>query len=144
MRFCGIGIRAISQRVPKLLSIMYDELENYSFEITTISHRNKWVKMRATQMVFSPDQAGSSFNINMSYYHYRESHYGDKTVVRSSNLHNGSSYTAEMASPTLYWISPQNVIYQFFLQNSSFATTFSSFSAQFINSLRPSDAYMHQ
>ena len=36
-------------------------------------------------------------------YQYRKSHCGDKTVVRSSYLHNGISYTGKMAS--LYWIS---------------------------------------
>ena len=37
-----------------------------------------------------------------SSYRYRKSHCGDKTVVRSSYLHNGISYTGEMTS--LYWI----------------------------------------
>ena len=36
---------------------------------------------------------GPWFNIKMSSYQYRKSHCGDKTVVRSSYLHNGSSYT---------------------------------------------------
>ena len=35
-------------------------------------------------------------------YQYRKSHCGDKTVVRSSYLHNGISYTGKMTS--LYWI----------------------------------------
>ena len=39
-----------------------------------------------------------------SFYHYRKSYCGDKTVVRSSYLPNGISYTGKMAS--LYWISP--------------------------------------
>ena len=47
---------------------------------------------------------GSRFNIKMSSYLYRKSHCGDKTVVRSSYLHNGNSYTGKMAS--LYWFSP--------------------------------------
>ena len=38
----------------------------------------------------------------MSSYQYRKSHCGDKTVVRSSYLHNGISYTGKMSS--LYWI----------------------------------------
>ena len=46
------------------------------------------------------------FNIKMSSYQYRKSHCGDKTVVRSSYLHNGISYTGKMAS--LYWFSLQN------------------------------------
>ena len=48
--------------------------------------------------------AGRRFNIKMSSYQYRKSHCGDKTVVRSSYLHNGISYSGKMAS--LYWISP--------------------------------------
>ena len=38
----------------------------------------------------------------MSSYQYRKSHCGDKTVVRSSSLHNGISYTGKTVS--LYWI----------------------------------------
>ena len=45
---------------------------------------------------------GHWFNIKMSSYQYRKSHCGDKTVVRSSYLHNGISYTGKMSS--LYWI----------------------------------------
>ena len=45
---------------------------------------------------------GPRFNIKMSSYQYRKSHCGDKTVVRSSYLHNGVSYTGKMKS--LYWI----------------------------------------
>ena len=45
---------------------------------------------------------GPWFNIKMTSYRYRKSHCGDKTVVRSSYLHNGISYTGKMTS--LYWI----------------------------------------
>ena len=45
------------------------------------------------------------FNIKMSSYQYRKSHCGDKTVVRSSYLHNGISYTGKMTS--WYWIRAQ-------------------------------------
>ena len=38
-------------------------------------------------------------------YQYRKSHCGDKTIVRSSYLHNGISYTGKMVS-SLYWINP--------------------------------------
>ena len=48
---------------------------------------------------------GPRFNIKMSSYQYRKSHCGDKTVVRSSYLHNGNSYTGEMTF--LYWIRPR-------------------------------------
>ena len=45
------------------------------------------------------------FNIKISSYQYRKSHCGDKTVVRSSYLHTGISYTGKMIS--LYWIRAQ-------------------------------------
>ena len=47
---------------------------------------------------------GPWFNIKMSSYQYRKSHCGDKTVVSSSYLHNGISYTGKMSS--LYGIGP--------------------------------------
>ena len=50
-------------------------------------------------------ETGSWFNIKMSSYQYRKSHCGDKTIVRSSDLPNGISYTGKMTS--LYWFSPQ-------------------------------------
>ena len=47
-------------------------------------------------------EPGGWINIKMPSYQYRKSHCGDKTVVRSSYLHNGISYTGKMTS--LYWI----------------------------------------
>ena len=47
---------------------------------------------------------GARFNIKMPSDQYRKSHCGDKTVVRSSYLHSGISYTGKMVS--LYWIPP--------------------------------------
>ena len=44
---------------------------------------------------------------------------GDKTVGRSSYLHNGISYTGKMAS--LYWNSPQGLIHPYVLSNNEFA-----------------------
>ena len=52
-------------------------------------------------------EPGPWFNIKMSPYQYRKSHCGDKTVVRSSYLHNGISYTGKMTS--LYWIGIQDI-----------------------------------
>ena len=52
----------------------------------------------------TPKNPGPWFNIKMSSYQYRKSHCGDKTVVRSSYLHNGISYTGKMTS--LYWFGP--------------------------------------
>ena len=52
--------------------------------------------------MWSPWTHGPRFNIKMSFYQYRKSHCGDKTIVRSSYLHNGISYTGKTTS--LYWI----------------------------------------
>ena len=49
------------------------------------------------------------FNIKMPSYQYRKSHCGDKTVVRSSYLHNGISNTSKMTS--LYWISSLGTVW---------------------------------
>ena len=72
-------------------------------------------------------RAGPRFNIKMSSYQYRKSHCGDKTVVRSSYLHNGTSYTGKMSS--LYWIGALfNYIRQIHVFNSAFtAGTFMYF-----------------
>ena len=43
-------------------------------------------------------------------YQYRKSHCGDKTILRSSYLHNGISYTGKMTS--LYWIKLR-VLFQY-------------------------------
>ena len=48
---------------------------------------------------------GPRFNIKMSSYQYRKSHCEDKTVVRSSHIHNGISYIGTTIS--LYWIAAQ-------------------------------------
>ena len=48
---------------------------------------------------------GPWFNIKMSSYQYRKSHYGDKTILRPSYLHNGISYTGKMIY--LHWIRVQ-------------------------------------
>ena len=52
--------------------------------------------------------SGPWFNIKMTSYQYRKSHCGDKTVVRSSYLHNVISYTGKMTS--LYWIRALNIM----------------------------------
>ena len=45
----------------------------------------------------------------MTYYQYRKSHCGDKTILRPSYLHNGISYTGKTTS--LYWIGAQGPIW---------------------------------
>ena len=47
---------------------------------------------------FQCQTSGPRFNIKMSSYQYRKFHCGDKTVVRSSYLHNGISYAGKMSS----------------------------------------------
>ena len=58
--------------------------------------------------ILNANHTGPWFNIKMTSYQYRKSHCGDKTVVRSSYLHNGISYTGKMSS--LYWIGAQEII----------------------------------
>ena len=56
---------------------------------------------------------GPRFSIKMSSsYQYRKSHCGDKTVVRSSYLHNGISCSGKTTS--LYWIMAQKVNHSYF------------------------------
>ena len=50
-------------------------------------------------------RTGPWFNIKMSSCQYKNSHCGDKMILRPSCLHNGISYTGKMTS--FYWISPQ-------------------------------------
>ena len=69
-------------------------------EVVTQSHKYQTTK----------NTAGPQFNIKTSSYQYRKSHCGDKTVVRSSHLHNRISYTGKMTS--LYWFSPQNMNFE--------------------------------
>ena len=56
-------------------------------------------------MPWGHKEPGPWFNIKMSSYPYGKSHYGDKTILRPSYLHNGISHTGKMAS--LYWIRNQ-------------------------------------
>ena len=51
---------------------------------------------------------GPWFNITMSSNQYRKSHCGYKTVIRSSYLHNGISYTGMIKS--LYWTNPSSLL----------------------------------
>ena len=63
-------------------------------------------------LVGSGHLPGPWFNIKMSSYHYRKSYCGDKTVVRSSYLHNEISFTGKMTS--LYWIRACRVLFSQF------------------------------
>ena len=66
-----------------------------------------WNAMDLEMVILQTTFPGPRFNIKMSSYRYRKSLCGDKTVVRSSYLHNGISYTGKMSS--LYWIRAQYV-----------------------------------
>ena len=70
----------------------------------------RWATNCRHVRIFNATSAsGPRFNIKMSSYQYSKSHCGDKTVVRSSYLHNGISYTGKMTS--LYWIRAQIMVY---------------------------------
>ena len=66
--------------------------------------RSKGISSYSIDTVLSK-YSGPRFNIKMTSYQYRKSHCGDKTILRSSYLHNGISYTGKMTS--LYWIRAQ-------------------------------------
>ena len=72
--------------------------ESYHCSIYNTSHQLYMVWARQTL------RAGPWFEIKISSYQCRKSHCGDKRVIRSSYLHNGISYTGNMAS--LYWTNP--------------------------------------
>ena len=83
-----------------------------------LSHGCHYLAMHYTQYVFSLSLLGKEapegwFNIKISSYQYRKSHCGDKTVVRSSYLHNGISYTGKMTS--LYWIRALDICLRAYL-----------------------------
>ena len=50
------------------------------------------------QCWFITERSGPWFNIRTSSYQYRESHCGDKTILRPSYLHNGIFYTGKITS----------------------------------------------
>ena len=65
-------------------------------------------KIRNVQPVYVHQGAESGwFNKNMPSYQYRKSHCGDKTIMWSSYLYNGISYTGKTS---LYWISALCII----------------------------------
>ena len=74
--------------------------------IVTLDHAIKTNLMTLWHRV-SP--SGALFNVKMYSYLYRKSHCEDKTVVRSSYIHNGISFTHKMTS--LYWIRAQKLSY---------------------------------
>ena len=78
----------------------YCQVSGEIFEITV--HPKKHFKVVSSFMINTTpvdgQTSGPRFNIRMSSYQYRKSHCGDKTVVRSSYLHNGIFYAGKMTS----------------------------------------------
>ena len=58
-------------------------------------------RLRCQPCQISPNHPGPWFNIKTSAYQHMKSHCGDKTVVRSSYLHNGISYIQSGTKPNL-------------------------------------------
>ena len=91
---------SISVKVYSNIQIFFPEnpFENVVCKISTILFRPQCF------MWHSVIQWGGwgGFNIKTPSYQYRKSHYGDKTILRPSYLHNGISYAGKMTS--LYWI----------------------------------------
>ena len=73
-----------------------------SHVILNMGHPFEFEVSNSAPIVHFSKHSGPRFNIKMSSYQYRKSHCGDETVVRSSYLHSGVSYTGKMSY--LYWI----------------------------------------
>ena len=63
------------------------------------------IPTQGTPYLIREEEIKAWFNIKMPSYQYSKSHCGDKTVVRSSYLHNGISYIGKIVS--FYWIMAQ-------------------------------------
>ena len=87
-------------------------LTKYGYTYFAVSFRlstgtGNWVTSNQKETSLRPPVRPSPwFNIKMASYQYRNSNCGDMTIVRSSYLHNGVSYTGKMT--TLYWIRAQD------------------------------------
>ena len=92
----------ISQRVYELINQILWKEEYHNWKRILRSGRNLHMPRELSCRAMC--SIGPWFNIDMSSYQYRKSHCGDKAVVRSTDLHNGVSYTSKMAS--LYWTTP--------------------------------------
>ena len=92
----GLKLNHVSKVGPGDITTTKQSITNHVYHIWDIM-----CKFIFAQMLL---RLGPWVNIKMASYQYRKSHCGDKTVVRSSYLHNGISYTDKM--PSLYWISP--------------------------------------
>ena len=100
----GIGERDIWVILYKIHSQVYRDSTSHC----SMQYIAKWCSKRCTtRLKYS---SGPCFNIKMSSYQHRKSHCGNKTVVGSSYLHNGISYTGKTAS--FYWIQHRNSLRQ--------------------------------
>ena len=98
----------ITHLVAPMWTMVDDALCVMSITVIWIATNKLWsqaISSYVHDMQTTYQKPGPWFNIKMSSYQYRKSHCGDKTVVRSSYLHNGISYTGKMSS--LYWIWAQ-------------------------------------
>ena len=76
---------------------------NYVIRIWLSSKLNfETISIMETWQRNGPMDPGRRFNFKISSYQYGKSHCRDKTVTRSSYLHNGISYTGKVTS--LCWI----------------------------------------
>ena len=89
--------RVIFDCVIARLSIQLVNSNNVSVVLYTFNCVSYW-----TRYVECHLDSGGWFKIKMSSYQYRKSHCGDKTILTSSYLHNGISYTDR--TTCLYWI----------------------------------------
>ena len=92
-------------KVLQRYSILLPKIKVFKITPRPLSETKELINPMYTSPHFYTSHPGPRFNIKMLSYLCRKSHCGDKTVVRSSYLHNGISYTGKMTS--LYWFSPQ-------------------------------------
>ena len=87
-----------------------------------------WGALYGTECTLRGKLGAEDVNIKMLSYQYRKSHCRDKTVVRSSYLHHGNSYTGKMSS--LYWIRAQVMLlvrwYSLVVNSASWGTSFTN------------------
>ena len=90
------------QNIKRILQLIYKPHASPMSRIDTKSRKSVcvWFIFKPNGFCYyhSCQKSGPWFNIKLSSYQYRKSYCGDKTVVRSSYLHNGISYTSKMAS----------------------------------------------
>ena len=75
--------------------VFHDRVNKHDFVMTA-------AKQTAKFKYFFKTSPGCWFNIKMVSYQYRKSHCRGKTVIRSTYLHHGISYTGKMTSLYMY------------------------------------------